>query len=213
MFVGWINVKIKKYTFPKTFQMFGTEQQAIEWVEFFAGLGNLTVMMRASEYVSARFDVLDHCQDSHRSSNYMDLTHQSGFGFLSHQNVFWNSCAYIEHPGIVNQLYLIWFFWIAENQILYGTLSLNSQGSQCWLCSDASKIASPPILGSSVRAFPKWIWGHLAVQLVLPLDILHINQSNWEIFFWKGHVQFDGESVLFSGSKLYEMEPGMNSLN
>lgn len=99
MFVGDFESmsKSKKYnSFPKHINLWN--QQAIEWVEFFAGLGNLTVMMRASEYVSARFDILDHCQDSHRSSNYMDLTHQSGFGFLSNQNVFLEY-IFVEHPG------------------------------------------------------------------------------------------------------------------
>lgn len=56
--------------------------QEIYWVEFFAGLGNLTTMMRASQYRSFRFDIEDHQQKPHRSSNFMDLTHASGFGFL-----------------------------------------------------------------------------------------------------------------------------------
>lgn len=56
--------------------------QDIQWIEFFAGLGNLSTMMKASGYTTMRFDVLDHCQEPHRKSNYMDLTHQSGFGFL-----------------------------------------------------------------------------------------------------------------------------------
>lgn len=57
--------------------------QEIEWLEFFAGLGNVSAMMRASQYVSMRFDPLDNTQPNHRSSNFMDLTHQSGFGRLA----------------------------------------------------------------------------------------------------------------------------------
>ena len=56
--------------------------QEIQWVEYFAGLGNLSSMMKASHYTSLRFDILDHKQESHMSSNYMDFTHSSGFGFL-----------------------------------------------------------------------------------------------------------------------------------
>ena len=56
--------------------------QEVQWLEFFAGLGNLTTMMRASNYQSLRFDILDHQKDEFRSSNFMDLTHTSGFGFL-----------------------------------------------------------------------------------------------------------------------------------
>ena len=39
-------------------------------------------MMRASGYTSLRFDVLDNEKPPTRGSNYMDLTHQSGFAFL-----------------------------------------------------------------------------------------------------------------------------------
>ena len=53
-----------------------------QWLEYFAGLGNLTVMMRACGYTSGRFDLLDNVKPAHRSSNFMDLTHQSGFGLL-----------------------------------------------------------------------------------------------------------------------------------
>ena len=58
------------------------DAQEIQWLEYFAGMGNLSVMMRACGYRSMRFDLLDHAQPPHRSSNFMDLTHQSGFAFL-----------------------------------------------------------------------------------------------------------------------------------
>lgn len=58
--------------------------QEVQWIEYFAGRGNLSLMMRASEYTSLRFDLLDNDRPSHRSSNFMDLTHQSGFGFLGY---------------------------------------------------------------------------------------------------------------------------------
>lgn len=56
--------------------------QAVQWVEFYAGLGNLSTMMRASDYTSLRFDLLDNTKPRYRSSNFMDMSHQSGFGFL-----------------------------------------------------------------------------------------------------------------------------------
>ena len=74
---------------------FNTEHypQEIQWIEYFAGLGNLSSMMRASHYASLRFDIIDHNQESHRSSNYMDFTHSSGFGFLGTCFTrLWESC-------------------------------------------------------------------------------------------------------------------------
>lgn len=56
--------------------------QEVEWIEFFAGLGNLTVMMKACQYPSLRFDVIDQRQSPNRGSNFMDLSHASGFAFL-----------------------------------------------------------------------------------------------------------------------------------
>lgn len=56
--------------------------QDYEWLEFFAGTGNLTHMMQATRYKSARFDLMDSQQQPHRKSNFMDMTHCSGFAFL-----------------------------------------------------------------------------------------------------------------------------------
>ncbi|CAK9052908.1 Uncharacterized protein SCF082_LOCUS28899 [Durusdinium trenchii] len=54
-------------------------KQEFQWLEFYAGVGRLTTMMHASEYRSARFDLLDNDQPSYRKSNFMDLTHSSGY--------------------------------------------------------------------------------------------------------------------------------------
>ena len=70
--------------------------QEVEWVEYFAGLGNLSVIMRSSGYTSLRFDLIDHQQQPHRSSNFMDLSHQSGFGFLGTQQNRFPNCGFPE---------------------------------------------------------------------------------------------------------------------
>lgn len=44
--------------------------------------------MRSTGYTSLRFDLVDHDQQQHRSSNFMDLSHQSGFGFLGTQQKY-----------------------------------------------------------------------------------------------------------------------------
>ena len=59
--------------------------QEVQWIEFYAGLGNLTKMMHASRYTSLRFDLLDNDQPKHRKSNFMDLSHPSGYAFLGPQ--------------------------------------------------------------------------------------------------------------------------------
>lgn len=56
--------------------------QDYEWLEFFAGQGNLTRMMQSMQYKAARFDVMDSQQRPHRKSNFMDMTHASGYAFL-----------------------------------------------------------------------------------------------------------------------------------
>ena len=38
--------------------------------------------MASSQYKAARFDVMDHKQEPRERSNFMDLTHASGFAFL-----------------------------------------------------------------------------------------------------------------------------------
>lgn len=56
--------------------------QDIEWLEFFAGTGNLTRVMRSAQCKSVRFDILDHECPDNRRSNFMDLSSPSGFAFL-----------------------------------------------------------------------------------------------------------------------------------
>ena len=73
--------------------------QEVEWIEFFAGLGNLTVMMKACQYPSLRFDVIDHQQSTNRGSNFMDLSHASGFAFLGIVDFFGFKKTYLLQCG------------------------------------------------------------------------------------------------------------------
>ena len=56
--------------------------QEFDYLEFFAGVGNLTSQARACGYKVARFDILDNKRPQNRKSNFMDLTSRSGFAFL-----------------------------------------------------------------------------------------------------------------------------------
>ena len=56
--------------------------QEYQWLEFFAGLGNLTRVMKSADYKGARFDLLDNVQPPNRKSNFMNLLHGSGFAQL-----------------------------------------------------------------------------------------------------------------------------------
>ena len=58
--------------------------QEFEWLEVYAGKGALTTFMHCAQYKSARFDLLDNNQPSNRHSNFMDLTHTSGYAFLGY---------------------------------------------------------------------------------------------------------------------------------
>ena len=55
--------------------------QELEYIEYFAGHGNLTKQMRAAKYRSARLDIKDHTPKNTKS-NYMDLNTASGYAFL-----------------------------------------------------------------------------------------------------------------------------------
>ena len=59
--------------------------QDVEWLEFFAGTGNLTQVMMAAQYKSFRFDLMDNTRPANRRSNFMDLTEASGFLFLGYK--------------------------------------------------------------------------------------------------------------------------------
>ncbi|CAL1170825.1 unnamed protein product [Cladocopium goreaui] len=60
-----------------------TIQQDVEWLEYFAGTGNLTRVMTAAQYKSFRFDILDNNRPANRRSNFMDLTEASGFALAT----------------------------------------------------------------------------------------------------------------------------------
>ena len=53
-----------------------------QWLEFFAGHGNLMKMMKAAGYKSARFDIDDSNKKPNRRSNFMDILSPSGFWIL-----------------------------------------------------------------------------------------------------------------------------------
>ena len=54
--------------------------QEFDYIEYFAGKGNLTTQMRSAQYKSVRLDLKDHTPKT-KKSNYMDLTHAAGFAF------------------------------------------------------------------------------------------------------------------------------------
>lgn len=56
--------------------------QEIQYLEFFAGVGNVTKHMKLGRYRAARFDILDYVPNGRRKSNYMDLNSPSGYAFL-----------------------------------------------------------------------------------------------------------------------------------
>ena len=56
--------------------------QEFEWLEFFAGKANLTRAMASAHYTCQSFDLLYNEQPKDRKSNFMDLTHASGFALL-----------------------------------------------------------------------------------------------------------------------------------
>ena len=99
--------------------------QEFQWLEFYAGVGRLTTMMHASEYRSARFDLLDNDQPSYRKSNFMDLTHSSGYAFLE-CIVCWVSVSYkFIHRHIARG------FWMSSTEAGY---SVPFAGRSQWIC-------------------------------------------------------------------------------
>ena len=60
-----------------------TTVQDLEWLEFFAGVGNLTRQMKSAQHRAVRFDILDHTPpNGSKRSNFMDLSTASGYAFL-----------------------------------------------------------------------------------------------------------------------------------
>ena len=57
----------------------GRGAEDVQFIEFFAGVGNLHAAMMAAGHISLRYDLLDHTAEPSRSSNYMDLASVSGF--------------------------------------------------------------------------------------------------------------------------------------
>lgn len=58
---------------------YSTDEE-FQWLEYFAGEANLTSVMASAMYTCGKFDILYNEQPEHRKSNYMDLTHASGYG-------------------------------------------------------------------------------------------------------------------------------------
>ena len=57
--------------------------QEIDYIEYFAGVGNLTRQMRAMRYRSARLDIKDYARKNPKTkSNYMDMNTGAGYAFL-----------------------------------------------------------------------------------------------------------------------------------
>ena len=128
--------------------------QEVQHIEYFAGLGNVHTMMRASGYTSLRFDVLDNEKPPTRGSNYMDLTHQSGFAFLGSEvlqlgyQIFTTGTVVSVKKNICDTLrmpFFIYPFWACFPMIRPESDS-DSQGSQSWLFFAALKTTLPATL-------------------------------------------------------------------
>ena len=76
--------------------------QEFEYLEFYAGVGNLTRQARACGYTSARFDILDNKHPNpKRKTNYMDLTSKSGFALLRYMSCFHFYISYISQKQYI----------------------------------------------------------------------------------------------------------------
>ena len=144
--------------------------QAVQWVEFYAGLGNLSTMMRASDYTSLRFDLMDNTKPRYRSSNFMDMSHQSGFGFLVNRE-----CCFKLICILVTNKFHPHPFPAKTCPIP----SEYSQGSPFWHCCGVSKMTSPVIWASNAQAFRRWTWVHQTVQHVLRWGMCYMHQWIW----------------------------------
>ena len=61
-----------------------------QYIEYFAGVGNVTRQMRTAMYRAARFDILGFTPSDPSRTNYMDLTSPSGYAFL------WSNQSYLK---------------------------------------------------------------------------------------------------------------------
>lgn len=70
--------------------------QDIDWLEYFAGVGNLTRVMVSAGCKAARFDLLDNKPGKHHRSNFMDLNHVSGFALHNYSWQLLVICVYLD---------------------------------------------------------------------------------------------------------------------
>ena len=56
--------------------------QEFDYLEYFAGAGEITKHMLASKYRAVRLDLLDFTPEPPKTSNYMDLNQSAGYAFL-----------------------------------------------------------------------------------------------------------------------------------
>ena len=56
--------------------------QEFDYLEYFAGAGEITKHMLASKYRAVRLDLSDFTPESPNTSNYMDLNQSAGYAFL-----------------------------------------------------------------------------------------------------------------------------------
>jgi hypothetical protein len=54
--------------------------QEFSYIEYFAGMGNLTRCMKSAQYRSIRLDIKDHSPET-KKNNYMDLASAAGMAF------------------------------------------------------------------------------------------------------------------------------------
>ena len=80
------------HTYPISWLYFTTCPQEFEYLEFYAGRGNLSAAMAGAKYVVRSFDILYNQQAAERGSNYMDLTHSSGFAYHVQTNTKVSLC-------------------------------------------------------------------------------------------------------------------------
>lgn len=70
----WARKRSYAFVLPPQFSC-----QEFTWIEYFAGRGNVTKCMKAALHRSARLDLKDYKRHSVHNSNYMDMSHPSGY--------------------------------------------------------------------------------------------------------------------------------------
>lgn len=82
----WKHSKIQRHTLLSAVSIvpvFLLRLQEFEYVEFFAGHGNITRQMRSARYCAVRMDIIDHVPKKPKQQNYMDLCSPCGFALLA----------------------------------------------------------------------------------------------------------------------------------